>query len=474
MSSITAVQSRRLGTGHNARRRAARRRMKCEAAAMVLRKERAVSVSNQQLWLFSRLGIQAFWVSSRPMPPPTIVHLDADAFFVSVEQALDPTLRGKKVAVGGRERGIISSASYEARACGVYTPMPSARALKVCPDLILVRHSSGRYGEYSRRLFELCEHLTPVVERRSIDEGFLDVGPCGFTTTAEAEAAVRGLQRRIWDELQITVSFGLAANKLVAGIASKLHKPRGFTLVPPGGEAAFLAPLGIGRLPGVGTKTQEALEARGIARVSDLLARGDDELHALFGGGWRGMLAAARGEDDAVVEVEHEDAKSYSKQETFGADIADGAEIERIAKGMIDDLLPKIRADGKRVRTVTVKVRYPDFTQASAAHTLAEASELETAFYPWVAPLLKQAWTQRRPLRLVSVRLSGVDDSPRQLEMFGESDEKRKRLAAVVDALKAKRGGATVVKATQLTRGGDADGPASGKTERRRDAFGRE
>ena len=134
-------------------------------------------------------------------PLPTIVHLDADAFFVSVEQALDPSLRGKKVAVGGRERGIISSASYEARACGVYTPMPTARALKVCPDLVLVSHSAGRYGGYSRRLFDLCEQWTPVVERRSIDEGFLDVGPCGFKTAAEVETAVRALQEKIGREL---------------------------------------------------------------------------------------------------------------------------------------------------------------------------------------------------------------------------------------------------------------------------------
>jgi len=408
------------------------------------------------------------------MALPTIVHLDADAFFVSVEQALNPSLRGKKVAVGGRERGIISSASYEARACGVYTPMPSSRALKVCPDLILVRHTSARYGEYSRKLFELCEELTPIVERRSIDEGFLDVGPCGLATIAATEVAVRGLQKRIWDELRITVSFGLATNKLVAGIASKLHKPRGFTVVPPGEEAVFLAPLGIDRLPGVGAKTQEALEARGFKIVSDLLARSDDELHALFGSGWRGMLAAARGEDDAVVEVEHDHAKSYSQQETFGVDIVDSAEIERIAKGMIDDLLPKIRAAGKQVRTLTVKVRYPDFTQTTAAHTLTDASELETAFYPWVAPLLKQAWSKRRPLRLVSVRLSGVDDAPRQLEMFGESAEKRKRLAATVDALKVQRGGTAVVRGSQIARAGDSAGASTKEGARKRAGFGRE
>jgi len=376
---------------------------------------------------------------------PTIVHLDADAFFVSVEQALDPSLRGKKVAVGGRERGIISSASYEARACGVYTPMPTARARKVCPDLILVSHTAGRYGEYSHRLFDLCEELTPLVERRSIDEGFLDLGPCGFREPAAVEAAVHRLQDRIGEKLQITVSFGLASNKLVAAIASKLRKPRGFVVVPPGSEAAFLAPLEIGRLPGIGVKTEAALRARGIARVSDLLARGEDELHALFGDGWREMDARARGIDDAPVQTGDEAAKSYSQQETFAADIGDAAEIERIAKGMIDELMPKIRADGKRARTLTLKVRYPGMENESAGRSLAEATDLEAPFYPLVRPLLRQAWSRRRPLRLVSVRFSGIEDGPAQLEMFAQGDEKRRRLAAVLDQLN-QRGAAPVVR----------------------------
>jgi DNA polymerase-4 len=339
------------------------------------------------------------------------------------------------VAVGGSQRGIISSASYEARACGVYTPMPTARAVRVCPDLILVAHTSGRYGEYSRRLFDLCESLTPVVERRSIDEGFLDVGPCGFKSQAEVETAVRALQERIWQELQITVSFGLARNKLVAGIASKLRKPRGFVLVPPGGEAEFLAPLEVGRLPGIGVKTEAALKARGLLRVRDLLARNEAELHALFGEGWRGVIATARGEDLSVVETAEEDAKSYSQQETFPTDIGDLAEIERLAKHMIDELMPKIRADGKRVRTLTVKVRYPGMENESAGQSLAAAADLEAPFYPLVRPLLRKAWSRRQPLRLISVRFSGVEEGPAQMEMFVEADEKRRRLASVLDQL---------------------------------------
>ncbi len=389
---------------------------------------------------------------------PTIVHLDADAFFVSCEQARDPSLVGKKCAVGGRERGIISSASYEARACGVYTPMPSARALRVCPDLILLRHTSGLYSDVSRRMFDICESVTPDVQRNSIDEGYLDLGPCRLGSREAIERAVRELQRRIWDELRIPASMGMAANKLVAQIASKLRKPRGFVVVPPGEEAAFLAPLSVGRLPGIGAKTEAALARKGIREVRDILSRGEDELASIFGQGWRAVAAQARGEDDSPVDVGSEDAKSYSKQETFGSDMADFAAVERVAKGMIDELLPKIRADGIKVRTITVKVRYPDFTHESHGQSLEAPTDIEAPFYSLVGPLLRAAWGKRRPLRLVSVRLSGVDAGPVQLEMFAQGDERRRKLAGVLDRLN--RGGKdpVVVHGHQL-------GQTQGRTE---------
>ena len=370
------------------------------------------------------------------MTLPLIVHLDADAFFVSCELALKPELRGTKCAVGGRERGIISSASYEARACGVYTPMPTTRALKVCPDLILLPHTSGLYGKMSRQMFDLCETLTPLVQRNSIDEGYLDRHPCGFGTTAEIEARMKALQHRIWHDLQVPTSFGIAANKLVAQIASKLRKPRGFVVVPVGTEAEFLAPLPAGKLPGVGTKTEAELQARyGIKFVRDLTAKNDSELEAIFGPGWREMRARAMGQDDRPLELERDDAKSYSQQETFAHDIAEFSEIERVAKRMVDELLPKIREDKKRVRTMTVKIRYPDFTQESHGRSLETATDLEAPFYPLVAPLLKAAWKKRWPLRLVSVRFSNVEEGAGQLEMFAQADEKRRRLAGVLDKL---------------------------------------
>lgn len=387
-----------------------------------------------------------------PSALPTIVHLDADAFFVSCELSIHPELRGTKCAVGGRERGIISSASYEARACGVYTPMPTKLALKVCPDLILLPHTSGIYSKKSREMFNLCETLTPVVQRNSVDEGYLDIRPCAFKTVEETERRVRALQQRIWDDLQIPTSFGIASNKLVSAIASKARKPRGFTVVPPGDEAAFLAPLKISVIPGVGKKSEARLAEQGIRLVSDLFTRTERELKELFGNGWEDMLRMARGEDDRPVHTDHEDAKSYSVQETFGEDISEFAEIERIAKRMIDELMPAIRADGKRAKTMTVKVRYPGMEDSSSGRSLAEATDLEAPFYPLVQPLLRAAWTQRRPLRLVSVRFSGIEEKGGQLEMFGQADEKKRRLAAVMDKLNAK-GAKGVVHGHQLGKG---------------------
>ncbi len=386
---------------------------------------------------------------------PTVVHLDADAFFVSCELSMKPELRGTKCAVGGRERGIISSASYEARACGVYTPMPTKLALKVCPDLILLPHTVGIYSKKSREMFDLCETLTPIVQRNSIDEGYLDLGPCGFRTAEEIQKRVRVLQLRIWDDLQIPTSFGIAANKLVAAIASKANKPKGFTVVPPGAEAAYLAPLKISVIPGVGKKSEERLAAEGIRLVSDLFTRNERELEALFGRGWREMLAMARGEDDREVHTEYEDAKSYSTQETFGHDIGDFAEIECIAKRMIDELMPAIRTDGKRVKTMTVKVRYPGMENSTAGRSLVEATDLEAPFYALVEPLLKAAWTKRRPLRLVSVRFSSVEEKGTQLEMFAHTDEKKRRLAAVLDKLNAQGGNGVVRHGHQLKQGQD-------------------
>ncbi len=385
-------------------------------------------------------------------PLPFIVHVDADAFFVGCEQARRPELRGKKCAVGGTERGIISSASYEARACGVYTPMPTSQAMRVCPDLIMIPHTSGLYGQVSEAMFDLCESITPWVQRNSIDEGYLDLAVCGLKNTAEVEVLVRKLQQRIWDQLRITVSMGIAANKLVAQIASKLKKPQGFVVVPVGSEREFLAPLSIGKLPGIGAKTEATLAEFGIKLIGDVCVRSERELKQAFGSDWAAVIAMARGEDDRPVETTTPDAKSYSQQETFAEDVGDFSVIERVAKRMIDELLPKVRADRKRVKTITVRVRYGDFTQTSQGKSLAEASDLEAPFYPLLGSLLRESWNQCRKLRLVSVRFSGVEENGAQLEMFAQADEKRRKLAAVLDRLNSVGTSAGVSRGHQLSR----------------------
>jgi len=287
-------------------------------------------------------------------------------------------------------------------------------------------------------MFDLCEEVTPLVQRNSIDEGYLDLGPCGLCTAETIEGAVRGLQRRIWDVLSIPVSMGIASNRLVAQIASKLRKPRGFVIIPVGEEANFMAPLDIKEMPGVGPKTRERMRARGVQTMGDAVAMGDSALAALVGSDWREFRDRCAGVDNRPVVTERDDAKSYSHQQTFREDIADRDKIESIAKGMIDDLMAKVRADGKRVRTVTVLVRYGDFSQESAGRSLPDATDLETAFYPLITGLLNKAWRHARALRLVSVRLSGVDDRPAQLDIFAAKNDKRRRLADIMDQLNAK------------------------------------
>jgi DNA polymerase IV len=381
---------------------------------------------------------------------PYIVHLDADAFFVACEQAKDAGLLGKVCAVGGRDRGIIASASYEARAKGVYTPMPTSKALKICPDLIIIPVTPGLYSSISKKMFDLCETLTPYVERNSIDEGYLDLSICGFKSLIEIEAAVKKLQVRIVTELGIPVSMGIASNKLVSQIASKLRKPKGFVIIPPGTEAEFLYPLSVGKLPGIGSKTEQYLNELGVTLIKDLFLRSDSELESILGAHWRHVMSMAQGEDTRKVETEDVQAKSYSEQETFSVDIKEFEAVERIIKRMLDSLTNKLRVEGRRARTLTIKIRYPDFSDASHGQSLAAATDLESEFYPLVKPLLKEVWQKKQALRLVSVRISGVDLGESQLEMFSHEEDKRRKLAVVLDRLNAMSKDGFVKKGHQL------------------------
>ena len=381
-----------------------------------------------------------------------ILHLDADAFYASVEQVENPALRGKAMAVGGLHRGIIASATYEARARGVFTPMPTSRALKVCPNLILVRGDMAKYANYSQRMFSFVEEFTPIIERTSIDEGYFDVS--GHRTLAPREIAVR-LKARIREQLGLSVSLGIGANKLISQIAAKLRKPDALVEVPRGEERAFLAPLESRWLPGVGAKAFERFKALGLPTIADVAAAPRDLLRRAAGSSAEHLRAAALGIDDRPVVTERDEAKSYSVQDTFDENIPDRESVLAILRGMTDKLMAGVRGDGKAVRTVTVKVRYPDFTDESHAATLDAPTDIETDIYPRLPALLRGAWKRHDPLRLVSLKFSNITEPTMQTELTLDAAARRRAkqhdAARLLDELRAK--------SLPLTRGHSVRGP---------------
>jgi nucleotidyltransferase/DNA polymerase involved in DNA repair len=380
-----------------------------------------------------------------------IVHLDADAFFVSVEQAADRRLRGKAVAVGGQRRGIIASASYEARKLGVYTPMPTSRALRLCPHLILIPGDYRKYELFSRLMFSFAYDYTAEVEHASIDEGYFDLGRQTKFTAAEAAAKIRDA---IAGSLKISASFGIASNKLVSQVASKLKKPGGFVEVPRGEERAFLAPLANYWLPGIGKKAAEELDAAGLRTVAQIAQAAPEFLAQHVGSYASQLILYAQGLDDRPVVSEHDDAKSYSEQETFGTDVTDEEFVLATARAMADRLMTKVRADGKTIRTVTVKLRYRDFTEASRSASLEEPTDLETETYSSLERLVKKGWTKRLGLRLVSVRFSqvysGLFSAELALDSAHNTPQQKRELAHAIDALRSKFGTGSVMRGHDL------------------------
>jgi DNA polymerase III alpha subunit/nucleotidyltransferase/DNA polymerase involved in DNA repair len=370
----------------------------------------------------------------------SIVHLDADAFFASVEQASDPRLRGKAIAVGGEKRGIIASASYEARKFGIYTPMPSIMARRLCPKLILVPGDFEKYELFSRLMFSYAYDFTPDVEIGSIDEGYFDL-----TGTRKPAADIAGTIRlAIRQSLKLSVSEGVAANKLVSQIASKLKKPYGFEIVPQGGEAPFLSVLPNKWLPGIGPKTATQLNSAGLALVGQIAQTPVDLLGLLVGRTAFQLRNFARGIDERPVIPVRVPAKSYGEQETFSADTTDEEFLTATLRRMADSLMAKVRDDGKSIRTLTVKVRYNDMDEEQAAESLNEPTDLETDIYSQTSALLRKAWRRRVSLRLVSLKLSNVYDgrfrSNLALDVSTRQHQAQQRLAGTVDELRQKYG----------------------------------
>lgn len=369
-----------------------------------------------------------------------ILHCDLDAFYASVEQLDHPEWRGKPVIVGGlaHERGVVSAASYEARRFGVRSAMPLRAAARLCPHAIFAPGDHARYAELSDRVMALFAEVTPLVEPISLDEAFLDVtGSAHLFGGLEATGHL--LKRRVRDELGLVLSVGVASNKLCAKIASDLGKPDGFVVVAQGGEAAFLAPLPLQRLWGIGERTREELERLGLRTVGDLAAAHPAVLEERFGAVGRVLWERANGVDEDPVEPERR-AKSVGGEHTFDRDETDPKRVEATLLRLADRVAARLRESGLRGRCVTLKLRLAPFVTRTRQRHIAEATDDAARIYGVARDLLRRERAEdERPVRLVGVSLSALEDAEvaRQLEIF---DDRRQRLNAALDAVRARLG----------------------------------
>ena len=337
-----------------------------------------------------------------------IIHLDMDAFYASVEQRDDPALRGRPVAVGGspQSRGVVAAASYEARACGVRSAMPMARALRQCPDLVVVRPDFPRYREASARVMAILRAATPLVEPLSLDEAYLDVTENLWGEPLARDVA-RELKRRIRAELSLTASAGVAPNKFLAKIASGWQKPDGLTVIAPQRVEAFLQKLPVEALWGVGPVTAGKLRALGIGRLVDVRSADPVALAAAVGslGGWLRQLA--QGEDPRPVTPDRP-RKSVSAETTFAADLRDPADMAVALNQLAVRVAAMLERRQLRARTVTIKVRYADFTTVTRSHTAAGPSRDAAALAARALALLARTEAGLCPVRLLGVGVHGL------------------------------------------------------------------
>lgn len=381
----------------------------------------------------------------------TILHLDLDAFFCAVEELRDPSLHGKPFAVGGQpnERGVVASCSYAARAQGVRSAMPMSQAVRLCPPLRIVPARHGVYSEISGQVMERLRNLSPLVEQISIDEAFVDVSDL----REPADEVARKLQKQIADELRLPCSVGVASNKLVAKIATETGKkaargpasPQALTVVPAGNEAEFLAPLPVSMLWGVGPKTEKRLAELGIHTMGQLAALGENDLAALFGENGREMARHARGLDERPVVIERA-TKSISQETTFTRDVSDDRALEQTLKELSFEVGRNLRRENLAGTTVKLKLRWPDFTTLTRQVTLAVATDQGEEIFKTALELLHKVREKHARVRLIGVGVSNLGPPVRQMELWGQENEKARKVQAVLDELQSKFGKRVVKK----------------------------
>ena len=392
--------------------------------------------------------------------PRTILHLDLDAFFCSVEETRNPELRGKAFAVGGRpeERGVVASCSYAARRNGVRSAMPMSQALRLNPGLIIVSGHHRAYSDVSKQVMQRLHDLTALVEQISIDEAFLDISDI----QDDSQRIARGLQTRIRDELHLPCSIGIASNKLGAKIATDVGKalalkrikadgrtepPNAVTVVPSGEEAAFLNPLPADMLWGVGPKTSKRLAELGIHTIGDIARWREEDLIRLFGENGRELSRHAKGIDARPVVTERE-TKSISQEITFSRDVRDDKMLEKTVREQSAEVARQLRKNELAGSTIKLKIRWPDFTTLTRQKTLNHRSDQEDEITKAALELLRSVRKSNQLVRLIGVGVSGLGAPIRQLGLWDVDNEKSRKLQEAVDVLREKYGDNVIQKNT--------------------------
>jgi len=391
--------------------------------------------------------------------PRTVFHVDMDAFFVSVEELFDPSLKGKPVVVGGQrhERGVVSAASYEARKFGVHSAMPLRTAAKLCPHAIFVDGHPDRYRACSEKVHRVLESFSPQVEMVSIDEAYLDMtgterlhGPPMF--------AAHKLHQQMKAETQLNCSIGIGSSRLIAKVGSGKAKPHGVLYVVSGQEAKFLAPLQIRDIPGVGKVTEQKLHGLGILTVGDV-ARLEDTLLEQHLGKWGLALAGkARGEDAGAwfegAIGDADPAKSIGHEHTYDQDTADSEKIESTLMRLSEMVGRRLREQNVHARTLQLKLRYKDFTTITRARTLETPTHLDNEIFQQIRKLFHANWRRGAEVRLLGVQASSLGETPEQGDLLGsQANDKWKQALSAVDRVRDKFGESSISLATGMKGG---------------------
>lgn len=386
----------------------------------------------------------------------SILHADMDAFFASVEQRDDPSLRGKPVLVGGSgKRGVVAAASYEARVFGCRSAMPMVTALRLCPDAVVVRGSYEEYKRSSSKVFAIFESFTPLVQPLSIDEAFLDVTG-SLRAMGDPVSIARSIRERVLAEVGLTVSVGVAPNKFLAKLASDMDKPDGLTVIDVGKVQQTLDPLPVTRIFGIGGAAEKKLASLGVRTIGDLRRMPVEAVTAKLGSFGERIHELAHGIDDRPV-VPDREAKSVGHEQTFGEDLTEPDDVRSVMLDQAEQVGRRLRAKDRKAKTVTVKIRFGDFETITRAHTLERSTDETQAIYE-AARELFDAWARRgfRPVRLIGVttsHLSGAGE-PEQAGLFEDpsAHEKRRDVDAAFDAINEKFGKRAITRAGALRR----------------------